>query len=84
MNERVAIVTGGTGALGRAVAKLFANSGAKLSIPYIVGGEVPLIEEELGPSMSQVSLSKIDMFKWRKFRVSPARPKKGLAGSTFW
>src|SRR5487761_428757 len=76
LNERVAIVTGGTGALGRAVAKLFANSGAKLSIPYIVGGEVPLIEEELGPSMSQVSLSKIDMFKWAEVQSFASKTKK--------
>ncbi len=68
LNERVAIVTGGTGALGRSVAKLFANSGAKLSIPYIVDGEVLLIERYLGPSMSQVSLSKVDMFKWTEVK----------------
>ena len=64
LEGRAGIITGGTGALGRAVAKDFANSGAKLSVPYIIDSEVELIEKELGPSlMAQVSLSKVDMFR---------------------
>ncbi len=64
LDGKVAIVTGGTGALGRAVAKEFASSEARLSIPYIVDGEVALVEKELGTLKSKVSLAKVDMFKW--------------------
>ena len=62
LEERLAIIIGGTGALGRTVAKTFANAGAKLSIPYIVDGEAALIQKELGSLMSRVNLSKVDMF----------------------
>jgi NAD(P)-dependent dehydrogenase (short-subunit alcohol dehydrogenase family) len=79
LDNRVAVITGGTGALGRAVAKSFANSGAKLSIPYIVDAEVPLIQKELGSLMNRVSLSKADMFKSSEVQdlVSKTKEKFG-------
>ncbi len=43
MKERVAIVTGGTGALGQAVTLRFLAAGARVALPYIVKVE----EEEL-------------------------------------
>jgi len=76
---KLAIVTGGTGALGRAVTKEFASSGAKLSIPYIVDEEVSLVEMELGNFMSQVSLGRVDMFEWSEVQkfVSQTKEKFG-------
>ena len=48
LENRVAIITGGTGALGRAVAEHFLESGARVAIPYIVDAEVPLLRERIG------------------------------------
>jgi NAD(P)-dependent dehydrogenase (short-subunit alcohol dehydrogenase family) len=48
LENRVAIITGGTGALGRAVAEHFLESGARVAIPYIVDAEVPLLQKRLG------------------------------------
>jgi NAD(P)-dependent dehydrogenase (short-subunit alcohol dehydrogenase family) len=63
LEGRVAIVTGGSGALGRAVTECFLASGAKTAVPYIVDAEVPMLEQRLGgqfPS-SQVMLRKCDV-----------------------
>jgi NAD(P)-dependent dehydrogenase (short-subunit alcohol dehydrogenase family) len=63
LEGRVAIVTGGSGALGRAVTECFLASGAKTAVPYIVDAEVPILEQRLGgqfPS-SQVMLRKCDV-----------------------
>jgi NAD(P)-dependent dehydrogenase (short-subunit alcohol dehydrogenase family) len=48
LENRVAIVSGGTGALGRAVSEYFLESGAKVAIPYVVDAEVPLLEKRIG------------------------------------
>jgi NAD(P)-dependent dehydrogenase (short-subunit alcohol dehydrogenase family) len=64
LDREVAVVTGGTGALGRAVSNELARSGAKLSVPYIVDAEVPLFEKELGSLTSKTLLTKVDIFKW--------------------
>ncbi len=48
LENRVAIITGGTGALGRAVAEHFLESGARVAIPYIVDAEVPLLHKRIG------------------------------------
>ncbi|MGH7917816.1 MAG: SDR family oxidoreductase [Candidatus Binataceae bacterium] len=48
LKDRVAIITGGTGALGRAVADHFLTSGANVAIPYIIDAEVPMLNERLG------------------------------------
>lgn len=48
LENRVAIITGGTGALGRAVAEHFLESGARVAIPYIVDAEVPLLQKRIG------------------------------------
>lgn len=47
LENRVAIITGGTGALGRAVTEQFLVSGAKVAVPYIVDAEVPMLHERL-------------------------------------
>jgi NAD(P)-dependent dehydrogenase (short-subunit alcohol dehydrogenase family) len=48
LENRVAMITGGTGALGRAVADHFANEGARLAIPWVVEPEVPMLQKRLG------------------------------------
>src|SRR5438128_11289040 len=63
LEDRVAIITGGSGALGRAVAEYFLIAGAKIAVPYIVDAEVPLLEQRLGnrfPS-SQIVMRKYDV-----------------------
>jgi NAD(P)-dependent dehydrogenase (short-subunit alcohol dehydrogenase family) len=63
LKDRVAMITGGTGALGRAVAEHFAANGAKLAVPWIVEPEVPLLKQRLGGrfSESNVMLGKVDL-----------------------
>jgi NAD(P)-dependent dehydrogenase (short-subunit alcohol dehydrogenase family) len=56
LEDRVAIVTGGTGALGRAVVEHFLVSGAKVAVPYIVDAEVPMLNERLGGRFPRTSL----------------------------
>src|ERR1700722_7123543 len=63
LEGRVAIVTGGSGALGRALVEYFLIAGAKVVVPYIVDAEVPLLQQRLGnrfPS-SQILMRKCDV-----------------------
>ncbi len=63
LEGRTAIVTGGSGALGRAVTEHFLVCGARVAVPYIIDAEVPLLEQRLGgrfPS-SQVQMRKCDV-----------------------
>ena len=48
LEDRVAIITGGTGALGRAVVEKFLNSKARVAIPYVVEAEVSLLHKRIG------------------------------------
>ncbi len=63
LENRIAVVTGGTGALGRAVTEYFLEAGAKVAVPYIVDEEVPLLNERLGRRFpqSQLMLQKADV-----------------------
>src|SRR5579864_4771915 len=63
LENRVAIVTGGTGALGRAVVENFLIAGAKAAVPYIVDAEVPILEKQLGGRFpaSEIFLTKADV-----------------------
>src|SRR6202162_5413618 len=63
LEGRVAIITGGSGALGRAAVEHFLIAGAQVSVPYIIDAEVPLVEQRLGnrfPS-SQILMRKCDV-----------------------
>src|SRR6266498_2182973 len=44
MKERVAIVSGGTGALGQAVSLRFLSAGAVVCIPYVVPAELEALK----------------------------------------
>ncbi len=63
LKDRVAIITGGTGALGRAVADHFLANGAKVAVPYIVDAEVPLFNQRIGGRYpaANILLGKIDV-----------------------
>ena len=63
LENRIAIVTGGTGALGRAVVENFLVGGAKVAVPYVVDAEVPLLQAQLGDRFpaSELFLKKTDV-----------------------
>lgn len=64
LDGRVAIVTGGTGALGRAVCKALLDAGAKTVVaPHIVAAEVPLLEQALGAHKQRVESPFTDILK---------------------
>jgi NAD(P)-dependent dehydrogenase (short-subunit alcohol dehydrogenase family) len=63
LKNRIAVITGGTGALGRAVAERFLEEGARVAVPWIVEAEVPLFNARLGGrfASSDTFLSKVDV-----------------------
>jgi NAD(P)-dependent dehydrogenase (short-subunit alcohol dehydrogenase family) len=56
LENRVAIISGGTGALGRAVADHFVDAGARVAIPWVVEPEVPMLKQRLGNRFSDASV----------------------------
>jgi NAD(P)-dependent dehydrogenase (short-subunit alcohol dehydrogenase family) len=65
LKGRVAIITGGTGALGRAVTENFLRNGATVAIPYVVDAEVPMLRSRLGNQFpeNRLTLRKSDVAK---------------------
>jgi NAD(P)-dependent dehydrogenase (short-subunit alcohol dehydrogenase family) len=63
LKNRVAVITGGTGALGRAVAERFLEEGGCVAVPWIVEPEVPMFNERMGSRFpaSNIFLSKVDV-----------------------
>jgi NAD(P)-dependent dehydrogenase (short-subunit alcohol dehydrogenase family) len=63
LENRIAMITGGTGALGRAVTEHFLVCGARVAVPYVVDAEVPMLEQRLGGRFPRESLllRKIDV-----------------------
>jgi NAD(P)-dependent dehydrogenase (short-subunit alcohol dehydrogenase family) len=63
LKDRVAIITGGTGALGRAVAEHFLSNGAKVAVPWIVEPEVPLFHQQMGGRFpdGNIMLARVDL-----------------------
>jgi NAD(P)-dependent dehydrogenase (short-subunit alcohol dehydrogenase family) len=61
LENRVAIITGGSGALGRAVTATLIKEAARVAVPYIVDAEVPLLEQALGAKHSGLFLLKTDV-----------------------
>lgn len=61
LQDRVALVTGGTGALGRAVVKRLAAEGARVHVPWIVEAEVGELKSALGELVSRAALHPADV-----------------------
>lgn len=61
VEKPVVLVTGGTGYLGSAVCKAFAETGARVVAVYVLDREVPYFRRTLGPLTRGVSLVKADV-----------------------
>jgi NAD(P)-dependent dehydrogenase (short-subunit alcohol dehydrogenase family) len=63
LKNRVAVITGGTGALGRAVSERFLEEGGQVAVPWIVEAEVPMFNQRMGNrfAASNIFLSKVDV-----------------------
>ena len=72
VDEKVVVVTGGTGYLGTSVCKAFAEAGAKIVVVYLLDREIPYFEKTLGPEVKRVTLIKADVTRagkrtaWRR------------------
>jgi NAD(P)-dependent dehydrogenase (short-subunit alcohol dehydrogenase family) len=56
LEGRTALVTGGTGGLGRAVVRTFLQEGAEVHVPVFDEAEVPALEAHLGDAIHAVHL----------------------------
>jgi NAD(P)-dependent dehydrogenase (short-subunit alcohol dehydrogenase family) len=59
--QRVAIVTGGTGALGRSVALDLLRSGARVAVTYRSDKEWAALEDEAGEQRGNLTAAKVDL-----------------------
>lgn len=60
MQENVAVVTGGTGALGRALVPMLARRGFRLAVGYLIPEEARRLEEELDMDEDEIVLRRVD------------------------
>lgn len=61
MKGKVAIVTGGTGALGQSVALRFLADGASVAVPWIVPEEWSALETRAGDGRARLHGARVDM-----------------------
>lgn len=63
LQDRVAVITGGTGALGRGVVRIFAAAGARVHVPWVVEAEREALEAEIrrGVIPGSVTLHEADV-----------------------
>lgn len=59
--DRVALITGGTGALGRAVVRHFLDGGAKVHVSWVVAGEVERLQASLGADFPRLTMHRADL-----------------------
>ena len=60
MRERVAVVTGGTGALGQSVVLRFLRDGATVSVPWIVPEEWESLKSRAGDGAARLHGARVD------------------------
>jgi NAD(P)-dependent dehydrogenase (short-subunit alcohol dehydrogenase family) len=58
---RVAIITGGTGALGRAVVQVFVHDGARVAVPYRGERDLQVLRQDLGDRVDRLLAVSADM-----------------------
>ena len=58
--DRVAVITGGTGALGRAVSRLFVAEGARVAVPYRNDEDAQALRAELGARADALLAERVD------------------------
>lgn len=63
LKDRVAVITGGTGALGRGVVRVFAAAGARVHVPWVAEAERDAMEAEIrrGVIEGSVTLHRADV-----------------------
>ena len=59
--EQVAVVTGGTGALGRHVVLALVERGWRVHVPWVSAGEVDALRDLLGEDMGRVTTTEADL-----------------------
>lgn len=60
MDKPVAVITGGTGALGRAIVPLFVRRNFKLAVTYIVPEEAQQLEDVIDLEEDQILIRRVD------------------------
>jgi NAD(P)-dependent dehydrogenase (short-subunit alcohol dehydrogenase family) len=60
LQDRVAVITGGTGALGRAVSRLFVAEGARVAVPYRNDEDAQALRAELGARADALLTERVD------------------------
>jgi NAD(P)-dependent dehydrogenase (short-subunit alcohol dehydrogenase family) len=60
VEDAVSVITGGTGGLGREVARRFAARGHRIAITYVVPSEADEVEEYLGLPEERLLLKRVD------------------------
>lgn len=61
MTGKVAVVTGGTGALGRSIVLRFLRDGATVAVPWFVPEEWAALQAEAGEARARLSGQELDM-----------------------
>jgi NAD(P)-dependent dehydrogenase (short-subunit alcohol dehydrogenase family) len=60
LQDRVAVMTGGTGVLGRAVSRLFVAEGARVAVPYRNDEDAQALRTELGARADALLAERVD------------------------